>query len=110
MDRQLPEFLQKVIKKYPKVWKNYRDMGLAVTRLKGIDAKNQQLVKLGIAIGAGLEGAVHSHVRRAREAGISDEKIYHAALLAITTVGWPSAIRALSWIDDILKDIKAGKK
>jgi len=110
MDRQLPEFLQKVIKKYPKVWKNYRDMGLAVTRLKGIDAKNQHLVKLGIAVGAGLEGAVHSHTRRAREAGIRDEKIYHAALLAITTVGWPSAIRALSWIDDILKDIKAGKK
>ncbi|MBI5599802.1 MAG: carboxymuconolactone decarboxylase family protein [Deltaproteobacteria bacterium] len=86
-------------------------MGRTVGGVKGIGGKNQQLVKLGISIGAGLEGAVHSHVRRSKEAGASDAEIYHAALLAITTVGWPAAIRALSWIDDVLKDIggKGGK-
>lgn len=109
MEKELPEFLQKVIKKYPEVWDGHQGIDSTVGNMKGLDAKTQHLVKLAIAIGAGLEGAVHSHTRRSREAGYSDEEIYHAALLAITTVGWPSAIAALSWIDDILKGIKTEK-
>jgi alkylhydroperoxidase/carboxymuconolactone decarboxylase family protein YurZ len=109
MNKELPEFLQEVIKKYPKVWDGHQTIGSAVGELEGIDNKTQHLVKLAIAIGAGLEGAVHSHVRRSKEAGLTDEEIYHTALLAITTIGWPSAIAALSWIDDILKGIKTKK-
>jgi alkylhydroperoxidase/carboxymuconolactone decarboxylase family protein YurZ len=109
MNKELPEFLQKVIKKYPKVWDGHQTINSAVGELEGLDGKTQHLVKLAVAIGAGLEGAVHSHVRRSKEAGLTDEEIYHTALLAITTIGWPSAIAALSWIDDILKGIKAQK-
>ncbi|MHC4183888.1 MAG: carboxymuconolactone decarboxylase family protein, partial [Planctomycetota bacterium] len=64
MDKELPEFLQKVIKKYPKVWDGHQNINSAAGKLEGIDEKTQHMVKLGIAIGAGLEGAVHSHVRR----------------------------------------------
>ncbi|MFQ5736658.1 MAG: carboxymuconolactone decarboxylase family protein [Thermodesulfobacteriota bacterium] len=102
----LPGFLQDVIKKYPEVWKSFQGLGRAVGEVDGIDVKARHLVKLGIAIGAQTEGAVHSHVRRCREAGVSDAEIYHAALLAISTIGWPSAIAALSWIDDIIGGIK----
>jgi alkylhydroperoxidase/carboxymuconolactone decarboxylase family protein YurZ len=109
MNKELPEFLQEVIKKYPKVWDGHQTIGSAVGELEGIDNKTQHLVKLAIAIGAGLEGAVHSHVRKSKEADLTDEEIYHTALLAITTIGWPSAIAALSWIDDILKGIKTKK-
>jgi alkylhydroperoxidase/carboxymuconolactone decarboxylase family protein YurZ len=76
---------------------------------EGLDERSQRLVKLGIAIGAKQEGAVHSHVHKCREAGISDEEIYHAALLGITTMGWLSAMATLSWINDILKAIKVKK-
>jgi 4-carboxymuconolactone decarboxylase len=34
--------------------------------------------------------------------GISAEEMRHVALLAITTIGWPSAIARLSWIEDIV--------
>lgn len=108
--KELPEFLQKVIDKYPKVWDSFDAMGNTISDLPGgIDKKTQHLVKLGIAIGAGREGAVHSHVRRAKKAGFTNEQIYHAALLSITTNGWPGAVMTLSWIDDVLKDIKAKK-
>lgn len=110
MSNELPKFLQKVIKKYPRVWASYENLGSTLSDIKGIDRRQQQLVKLGISIGAGQEGAVHSHVRRCKSAGFTDEEIYHTALLAVTTIGWPSAIATLSWIDDILKEIKRGKK
>lgn len=105
MNKEFPEFLQKVIKRYPKIWESYDNVGKAVRSMKGLDERTQRLVKLGIAIGAKQEGAVHSHTRKCRKAGISDQEIYHAALLAITTLGWPSAMAGLSWIEDILKGL-----
>lgn len=61
----------------------------------------RRLVKLALAIGAGSEGAVHSHARRALAEGLTRDEIKHTALLAITTLGFPQAIAALSWIEDI---------
>lgn len=106
--KELPEFLRDVIDRYPKIWESFDALGKSVSELpNGIDRKTQHLVKLGIAIGAGREGAVHSHVRRARNAGFTNEEIFHAALLSITTIGWPGAVAVLSWIDDELKEIKS---
>jgi alkylhydroperoxidase/carboxymuconolactone decarboxylase family protein YurZ len=108
--KELPGFLQNVIKKYPEIWDSFDALGNTISELPGgIDKKSQHLVKLGIAIGAGREGAVHSHTRRAKQAGFTNEQIYHTALLAITTLGWPGAVATLSWIDDELKEIKTKK-
>lgn len=60
-------------------------------------------MKLALAIGAGSEGAVHSHVRRALAEGASREELEHVALLAIPTLGFPQAVAALTWIKDITK-------
>ena len=105
INKELPEFLQKVIKRYPDIWQSYENLGKTVTKVKGLDGRTQRLVKLAIAIGAKSEGAVHSHVRKCKKAGISNEEICHVALLAITSLGWSSAIATLSWINDILKDL-----
>jgi len=102
----LPGFLQKVIKKYPEVWKSYQGLGKTISLVDGLDSRTQELVRLGIAIGAGHEGAVHSHTRRCMEAGFKEAEIYHAALLAVGAVGWSGAVAALSWIDDIIGEIK----
>ncbi len=104
--KELPGFLQNVIKKYPKVWQSFRGFGASLSEIDGLDQKTQQIVKLGIAVGSGSEGAVHSHARRCKAAGYSDEEIFHAAMLSATTMGWPRAVAALSWIDDELKEIK----
>ncbi len=38
-------------------------------------------------------------MRLGLKAGATLEELWHAALLAITTIGFPSMIRAMSWID-----------
>jgi alkylhydroperoxidase/carboxymuconolactone decarboxylase family protein YurZ len=99
---KLPPYLQKIIGKYPAVWNAYGQLGAAAAEAGPLDERQERLVKLAIAVGAGLQGAVHSHVRRALAAGIPAEELVHVGLLAITTIGWPSAIAALSWIDEVL--------
>jgi len=41
--------------------------------------------------------------RRGLKAGWTPEELRHVALLAITTLGWPSAMTALSWIEEELE-------
>jgi alkylhydroperoxidase/carboxymuconolactone decarboxylase family protein YurZ len=65
-----------------------------------LDEKTRRLVKLALAIGAGLEGGTHSAVRHAEDAGITKDEMAHVAILGITTLGFPASMRALSWIND----------
>ena len=44
---------------------------------------------------------MHSHTRRALAEGLSKEELKQVALLAIPTFGFPQAVRALTWIEDI---------
>lgn len=89
-------------KKYPKVADAYERVGKAVHGAGPLDEKTRALIKLGISSGARLEGAVHSHVRKALDAGATPAEIRHVALLALPTIGLPSMMAALSWIDDTL--------
>jgi len=34
------------------------------------------------------------------KSGVKREEIEHVAILSVTTIGWPSAYAALSWIED----------
>ena len=87
---------------YPRVWENYSALGKAVAEAGGLDPRTRRLLKLAMAIGAGSEGAVHSHVRQAREEGLAATEIRQVVLLAITTLGFPAAMAAYSWVNDIL--------
>ncbi|HWP91009.1 MAG TPA: carboxymuconolactone decarboxylase family protein [Thermodesulfobacteriota bacterium] len=103
MNKLLPRPLREFIKKYPDIWDAYENLGNKCHEAGPLDDRTRRLVKLGIAIGARLEGAVHSHTKRAREGGISEDEILHVALLAITTIEFPSTIAATTWIKDVLK-------
>jgi 4-carboxymuconolactone decarboxylase len=50
------------------------------------------------------EGAVHSHARRAIEAGAKSEEIYQTDILLTSTIGFPTVSAALSWVEDIIKE------
>jgi alkylhydroperoxidase/carboxymuconolactone decarboxylase family protein YurZ len=66
-----------------------------------VDDETKRLVKLALAVGAQSEGAVHSHVRRGMEEGIDPAAMRHVAVLSIPTVGFPQAMAAMSWIEDL---------
>lgn len=99
---KLPPVVQELASKYPDIWDAYGRLGDAVSAAGPLDAKTERLVKLALAIGAGREGAVHSHARRAVKAGWSVEELHQVALLAITTLGWSGAVAAYCWINDVL--------
>ena len=97
---QLPPIVQKIQREHPQVWDAYNKLGAALGKAGPLDARTEHLVKLAIAVGAGLQGAVGSHTRRSLADGLTREELEHVALLATTTVGWPSAVAAYSWIED----------
>ncbi|HLE32729.1 MAG TPA: carboxymuconolactone decarboxylase family protein [Bacteroidota bacterium] len=105
----IPKRFQAFMDSHPEVAKGYNALGDAVHRAGPLDEKTRALVKLGISTGARLEGAVHSHARKALAAGVSPEEMKHAVILSLPTIGLPSMMAALSWIDDVLED-KKGKR
>jgi 4-carboxymuconolactone decarboxylase len=68
-----------------------------------LDAKTQRLLKLAIAIGALREGAVHSGVRKARDAGATTAEMEQIVALAASTIGLPSAVAVWSWVREEAK-------
>ncbi len=105
MRTKLPGRYQRFMEEQPKVAEAYTALGAACQTAGPLDGRTRALIKLGVAIGMQHEGAVHSHTRKAIEAGASAEEIRHAALLSTTTIGFPRMMAALSWIDDILVDV-----
>ncbi len=87
---------------FPDVWRAYQALGASAAASGPIDARGRRLVKLAMAIGAASEGAVHSHARQALEEGASAEEIRQVCNLAITTLGFPAAMAALSWVNDVI--------
>lgn len=97
----LPSGAGDVAEHYPDVWETYAALGKACSEAGPLDARSRRLIKLSLAIGVRSEGAVHSHVRRALEEGLSAEELKQVAMLAIPTAGFPAAVAALTWIEDI---------
>ena len=60
-------------------------------------------MKLGIAIGARQEGAVHSSVRKALALGITPEELEQVVALAAGTLGMPATVAAYCWVRDVSK-------
>lgn len=65
-----------------------------------IDERTARLIKLGVAIGAMREGAVHSSVRKAKAMGISREELDQVVALAAGTLGLPSTVAVWTWTAD----------
>lgn len=69
-----------------------------------LDDKTERLVKLAIAIGAMREGAVHSSVRKAKDAGITREEIDQVIALAASVIGLSSTVAVWTWTRDDTAD------
>src|SRR5882724_1203336 len=101
---KVPGWYQEQRRKYPKMFKAYEELGEACQGAGPLDEKTRALVKLALAVGAGLEGGVHSHTRRSMDAGASAEECRHVVVLGTTTIGFPAMMAALSWVEDVVKE------
>ncbi|MDZ7827917.1 MAG: carboxymuconolactone decarboxylase family protein [Halofilum sp. (in: g-proteobacteria)] len=98
---ELPATAGEIAERFPDVWSAYSALGESVAEAGPLSERERRLVKIALAIGAGSEGAVHSHVRRAESEGLGRSAIEQVALLAIPTLGFPRAAAAMSWIGDL---------
>jgi alkylhydroperoxidase/carboxymuconolactone decarboxylase family protein YurZ len=100
MQEPLPPFIDGFKEKHPAVWDAFAKLGDACHHTGPLDEKTRRLVKLALSIALRHEGGVHSATRRALESGVTQDEMEQVALLAITTIGWPSASAAGTWIAD----------
>jgi alkylhydroperoxidase/carboxymuconolactone decarboxylase family protein YurZ len=98
---ELPEVPGDLADEFPEVWEAYANLGEASSDAGPIDDETKRLVKLALAVGSQSEGAVHSHVRRGLEEDVDPETLRHVAVLSIPTLGFPQAMAAMSWIEDL---------
>lgn len=110
MKPRLPSSYTKMREEHPELMRAYEALGEACSKGGPLDARTVALVKLAISMAAGLEGAAHSHARKALEAGCTREELLHAALLLTPTVGFPTMMRARSWVLDVVGEPMGGRE
>ncbi len=98
-----PKTVQSFSTSFASVSQAFQKLGEVCHSAGPLDERVRRLIKVGIAAAAQSEGAVHSAVRHARATGVSPDEIRHVIILSITTIGFPRAMAAMSWADDILK-------
>jgi 4-carboxymuconolactone decarboxylase len=96
----LPEHPSSFREKHRGVWEAFTKLGDACHESGPLDEKTRRLVKLATAVGFRHEGAVHSATRNALRSGVTRDEIEHVVILAITTIGWPAANAAITWVQD----------
>jgi len=98
--KRLPGTFREFVTRYPALGRAHEGIAKAVEESGPLDAKTLALVKIGICIGAGLESALRSHVRRALQHGASTVEVEQAILLGMNTVGFPRTVAAWSWAQE----------
>ncbi|RMH12671.1 MAG: carboxymuconolactone decarboxylase family protein [Planctomycetota bacterium] len=86
---------------HPQMMDAYESFNAACVAAGPLDARTVALVKLCISMGAGMEGAAHSHTRKALEAGWTPDELLHAAFMCAPTIGFPNMMRARGWVLDV---------
>lgn len=102
MTEHLPDVYTRFRRDYSQIAAAQDSLAEAVANAGTLDERTLRLVKLGIAVGALAEGAVRSNARRALAEGADTDHVRQVALCAITTRGFPAAIAALGWIDEVI--------
>ena len=92
----LPEQFKKFQQDYPEIFHAYENLGNSVHKAGPLNEKTRALIKLAIASGARLEGAVKSHTRKALDAGCTLEEVKQTVLIGLPTVGFPLTVAVLS--------------
>jgi len=98
--KKLPRTFVKFVSKHPDLVAAHDEMAKAVDATGPLDAKTCSLIKIGVCVGAGLESALRSHVRRARANGAKKAEIEQAIFQAMNTCGFPATVAAWSWAQD----------
>ncbi len=110
MKTKLPDPPADFARQHPDIWAAFEALADRCHIAGPLDVRTRRLVKLGIALGAGLEGGVHSQVRNALAEGIPPAQLRHVVLPSLTTIGFPASMAACTWVNDLLDARRRGGK
>ncbi|MDR0310007.1 MAG: carboxymuconolactone decarboxylase family protein [Acidobacteriota bacterium] len=99
---EVPKRFRIFCERYPDITAAYENLAAEGRRSGPLGAKGQALARLGVAVGAQIEGAVRSQARKALDAGLTPDEIRHAIMISLTTIGYPRMMAALTWSEDII--------
>lgn len=99
---KLPDQYVSIKRRFKRFSKALDNLGKTARESGPLDVKTTHLIQLAASAAIRSEGSVHSHTRRALEAGARPEEIYHAIILLTSTIGFPTVSAALSWVDDVI--------
>jgi len=100
----LPGHFVHIRARYRKFFEALDELGRTARQEGPLDERTAHLVQLAASAAIRSEGAVHSHTRRALDAGAAPDEIYHTIILLTSTIGFPNAAAALSWIEDVIEN------
>lgn len=82
--------------KHRDVYEAYTNYGKAVHEKGGpLNDKTRWLIKIAVSATEGYRFALQTHIKKALEAGVSEDEIEHALLLTAPTAGFPRMMEAL---------------
>ncbi len=98
MSDRPPKTYSRFVERHPGLGKAWNEIR-AAEQVGPLDEQTRRLIKLAVAAGALREGGVHSAVRKARAAGVSEEAISQVVALAASTLGMPATVAVFSWLE-----------
>ena len=99
-----PRSWQALAAEYPDLTDAYDALSDACRDAGPLDAYAVALVKLAVSVGGHCQRTVHAHAEKALRAGVAPDALRHVAMLALPTVGLPTALDARRWIEESIRE------
>ena len=96
MTAEYPRHFLKLKEGYPQFMETHERAGELGRKAGPLGEKLTHLVQMAACVSLRSEEGVHSHTRRALEAGATPEETYHALILLISTAGFPAGFSNIS--------------
>lgn len=97
---KLPKNFRNMVERHPDYMQAVAELGKTVRTAGPLDEKTVNLIQMAAAAALRMEGAVHSHARRAVQAGANADELQHALIVLTSTIGFPAVAAAMSWIEE----------
>jgi 4-carboxymuconolactone decarboxylase len=99
-DADRPSSFNDFVERHPEIEAARAGIAKYVESSGPLDRRTCELVRLGVALGAGFATAARSHARRARTLGVEEEEIEQALFLGVNMIGLPKTIMAWQAVRD----------
>ena len=94
------EIFTKFKEEFPEIHANHEALGKEIHENAGpLEEKSRWLIKIVISAACNHKRALATHIKKARDAGVTDEEIKHGLLLLIPTAGFPLFMKAYSVLE-----------